>query len=107
MKKVVGRAKKVINKLRLWLIDKLGGTYQVVKVVYKYEKPVLLQAKISISERELLLRDLGEHYVKQELSKLLAQEIMNSDLVIVDRRRDYETSSIVFRARIAVVKGGD
>lgn len=99
--------KKVINKLRLWLIDKLGGTYQVVKVVYKHEKPVLLQVKMSVSERELLLRDLDEHYVKQELSRLLAREIMNNNLVVIDHQRDYKTASIVFRTKIAVLKGED
>lgn len=99
--------KKLWNKIRIWLIHKLGGECYSGKikplVIEKREYPIVkykASEKISSYDKSLY----GEKYMKEALAIDLARAILNEIEVFVDD--NYETDITTYEAEIEIVKKG-
>lgn len=103
--------KKLLERLRLWLIRKLGGydkQYLRVNRYHQAEVPYrILQACCYVKNEERMMyaerRFLG--WEKEMLAEQLAREILASDAVIVECREDPYKDELVMRARVFVAEG--
>lgn len=100
--------KKLINKIKIWLIHKLGGecTQQIKMTPLIVEKKIYptikyrAMEKISSYDKSLY----GEKYMKEKLALDLARNIINEMEVFVDD--NYETDITTYEAEIEIVKKG-
>lgn len=106
------RMKRLIERLRMWLIVKLGG-YTIQKVL-NYRKieicgrrdtlPVRAEAKVYF---ELLEKDRFRVWedIKRELAYRLAIELLRNDAVLFTARKQETERCVIVRADIEAVKG--
>lgn len=70
-------------------------------------KGQLVQANFSVSHSEFMDRPLSKDYITQNLSKLLANELLEKNLLSFTKRQDVHTGTFHFMARGFLVPSGD
>lgn len=101
--------KNTLNKLRIWLIHKLGGTHlpNVCEIKTTKLKAVPINSCIHIDrDTQLRFYDNPVGYksrVRQELAYKLAETLFeNESLYELAEREDYNTASKIYKATMLV-----
>lgn len=102
------KIKSLWNKIRVWLIHKLGGdcypyTKKIPMVIEHIELPtVKYRATQRISSYDKSL--YGERYMKEQLAIDMARNILSEMEIFVDD--NYETNITTYEAEIEIVRRG-
>lgn len=104
--------KRLLDRLRRWLIVKLGG-YTVQHIshyrrIENYRKRDALPVRVEVKAYpEWLQRDRFGVWeeVKQELAYRLATELLRHDAILFTTRQEETERCVIVRADIEVVKG--
>ena len=92
--------KKLINKIRKWLIVKLGGcTVPYSEIKYITPKPV----RISVFYKHHRDEIIEEEFLKEYLVRMLAKEIEKSELYEFNQRADVDQNMIVSQIDVFIV----
>ena len=101
--------KKLLNKLRIWIIHKLGGAYPPDVRMFKtyIQNPIPIRCQVKIPWNELYLSPNFEYtdkIVREKLVFKLAEEIFkNRNLYGLEMKSDQNfEDAVVYRAEILV-----
>lgn len=103
--------RKLLERLRLWLIRKLGGyTVEYSQTIHPVKADIsyrILQATCRLDDWERTKMQVPElvWYGKNRLCEALANELVASDAVIVESREDLFRDELELRARVFVLEG--
>ena len=103
--------RKLLKRLRLWLIHKLGGyTVEYSQTIHPVRADIsyrILQATCRLDNWERAKMQVPElvRYGKNRLCEALAKELLNSDEVILEATEDPIQNALLVRARLFVIEG--
>ena len=107
--------KKFFDRLRCWLIKKLGGyteqftpiPHRRMEVIPVMEmKPQMLQATTSVEPMPGREHDL-ERYCKDQLTQILVQKLQESGFILWQRQDDMFEQEVKVRAVLYAVNAND
>lgn len=103
--------RKLLERLRLWLIRKLGGFteqyHQTIRPINANVRYEILQVSTFINNEIRMGLDRRKvlEYARAQLAIRLANELVASDAVIVESREDLFRDELELRARVFVLEG--
>lgn len=103
--------RKLLERLRLWLIRKLGGyTVEYSQTIHPVRADIsyrILQATCRLDNWERTKMQVPElvWYSKNRLCEALAKELLSSDEVLLEATEDPIQNALLVRARMFVVEG--
>lgn len=104
--------KRLLHKLRVWLIKKLGGNYgpdaiRTVEIKTTCSEPISLFAESTVSEEFLhrIRKEDAERLIKQECANQLVEMILHNDnfyeMVRFDNRLDLKCT---FQMKVLILE---
>lgn len=105
--------KKFFDRLRRWLIKKLGGyTEQFTPIQREIGRtetihPQKVQAQISVERTDIERSFEFERYCKNRVLELLLQELYQSDFILWERQDNVYEQKVNVRATLRVVNAND
>ena len=99
--------KKVIRKVKHWLIKKLGGYIEspMRQLEHITVEPDTIRVSTGISRHDLynMPKDVANKYAKARLAERIAEEIINANMCCIEFTTDEYRDYVIFKTNIKVL----